>query len=674
MNYMKTKLLQLLILTLSLPVFLFAQKSEQKEMPDTVNYKIFKLGEITITASKEQDINDRVNSEDIANQNKMEVSRALNMLPGITLTGFGQRNESTITVRGFDLRQVPVYMDGIPVYVPYDGYVDLGRFTTFDLSVIDVSKGFSSILYGPNSLGGSINLISRKPQNKIELDGAIGTLNDNGYRANMNAGSNLGKFYVQGGLSYLHRDAYYLSSHFDSTKNENGKQRDNSYRTDQKLNIKMGWIPNSKHEYVLGYINQQGSKGNPIYCGKDTLNTLLKKPRYWQWPRWNKETYYFFSNTKLNDKNYIASRIYYDIFKNEISSFDDVSYSTQTKPYAFNSFYNDYTYGGSIEYGTQWIPKNNLKLALHYKEDVHRENNLGEPVRRFEDNTMMIGIEDVYQFNDKLMIIPGIGYSQRRNIKAEDYISSTKEILDYPKSGISQAFNDQLGLYYLIKDEQKVGATFSHKTRFATIKDRFSYRMGTAIPNPDLKPESADNFEINYTGTYLSKITFQSALFYSKITDAIMSISNVQPGKSQMQNAGSAEFFGLEAGMRYDVLKNLIISANYTYIERNNLTNINLHFTDVPNNKVYGYIQYKPIKQIQILASTEYNSFRYSSSYGNKADGFMLANAFIYGDLYKYLRLELGVNNIFDKNYSLVEGYPEEGRNYLVTLRFFYHK
>lgn len=82
----------------------------------------------------------------------MDVSRALNLLPGVTLTTSGPRNESMVSIRGFDLRQVPVYMDGIPVYVQYDGYVHLARFTTFDLSAVDISKGFSSVLYGPNSL------------------------------------------------------------------------------------------------------------------------------------------------------------------------------------------------------------------------------------------------------------------------------------------------------------------------------------------------------------------------------------------------------------------------------------------------------------------------------------------------------------------------------------------
>lgn len=44
--------------------------------------------------------------------------------------------------------QVPVFIDGVPVYVPYDGYVDMGRFTTVDLAQVSVSKGFASILYG----------------------------------------------------------------------------------------------------------------------------------------------------------------------------------------------------------------------------------------------------------------------------------------------------------------------------------------------------------------------------------------------------------------------------------------------------------------------------------------------------------------------------------------------
>lgn len=654
-----------------IPFLLFPIIGFSQQIDSLKTSNIFHLGEVIITNHKNKDTLNRVTSQTMEAQNKLEVSKALNLLPGITLTASGPRNESMVSVRGFDLRQVPVYMDGIPVYVPYDGYVDLARFTTFDLSAIDVSKGFSSVLYGPNSLGGAINLISRKPSNKLEYDGSLGMINENGYKGNINIGSNLGKFYVQGGFSYLDRNSFRMSSNFVSMKNEDGGHRDNSYRTDQKISFKIGWTPTEKSEYAIGYINQQGEKGNPVYTGTDVLNSLLTKPRYWQWPNWDKESYYFISNTNLDTKNSFKTRLYYDRFKNTLDSFDDATYSTMTKPYAFESIYNDYTFGGNVEYNTQIIPKNDFKIAVHFKEDVHRENNLGEPVRHFIDNTILVGIEDVYKIAPKLTVIPGISYNIRKNIEAEDYNATTKVISDYPTADASDAYNAQIGLFYQLNEKQKLSATVSKKTRFATIKDRYSYRMGTAIPNPNLKPETAANYEINYTAKAFNKVTFQTALFYSSLTDAILNVSNVQPGKSQMQNFGKAQYLGIEAQMNYSILENLSFNANYTYIERNNLTDPTIHFTDVPNTKIIGTLEYQPIKILRLIANSEFNSSRFSTSYGTRVPDYTLLNFYGSAKILKNFSIDAGLNNIFDKNYSLVEGYPEEGRNFFVTLRFF---
>ncbi|GAA6766155.1 TonB-dependent receptor [Flavobacterium sp. CGRL1] len=653
------------------PLIGFSQQNNSKPADSLKNSNIFILGEVIITNHQNKDTLNRVTSKTMESQNKLDVSRALNLLPGISLTASGPRNESMVSVRGFDLRQVPVYMDGIPVYVPYDGYVDLARFTTFDLAAVDVSKGFSSVLYGPNSLGGAINLISRKPSKKLEYDGSLGMLNENGYKGNINIGSNLGKFYFQGGFSYLDRNSTRISSNFIPTANENGGQRDNSYRTDQKISFKIGWTPTEKSEYAIGYINQQGEKGNPVYTGNDPLNTLLLKPRLWQWPNWDKESFYFISNSGFDDKNSLKTRLYFDRFKNTLDSYDDANYSAQTKPYAFESIYNDYTYGGNLEYNTKFIPKNDLKIAFHFKEDVHRENNLGEPVRHFTDNTVLVGIEDIYKVNSKFTVIPGVSYNIRANKEAEDYNSTTKVISDYPSAQASDAFNAQIGLFYQLNEEQNLGAAVSQKTRFATIKDRYSYRMGTAIPNPDLKPEKAINYELNYTANLFRKITFQTALFYSSLSDAILSVSNVEPGKSQMQNFGEADYKGIEAQLNYTVLENLLLNVNYTYIERKNITNPTIHFTDVPNTKVMGTLEYSPVKILRFIANSEFNSSRFSTSYGARIPDYTLLNFYGSGKISKNLSIDAGINNIFDKNYSLVEGYPEEGRNFFVTLRFF---
>lgn len=660
-----------IILFSLLPFLGFSQQNNSKQIDSAKTSKTFMLGEVIVTNNKSKDTLNTVTSKTMESQNKMDVSRALNLLPGVTLTASGPRNESMISVRGFDLRQVPVYMDGIPVYVPYDGYVDLARFTTFDLAKIDVSKGFSSIIYGPNSLGGAINLVSRKPVKKFEFDGSLGLIDTDGQKSNLNIGSDFGKFYVQAGFSYLDRKSYQMSKDFVPMKNEDGKERDNSYRTDQKISFKIGWTPTKKSEYALGYINQKGEKGNPVYAGSDAKNSLLAKPRFWQWPNWDKESIYFISNTNLNDKNSFKTRLYYDKFKNLLISYDDATYTAITKPYAFKSYYDDYTYGGNLEYETHFIPKNNLKIAVQFKEDVHRENNLGEPVRKFDDQTITIGIEDIYKVTEKFTVIPGVSYNSRENKKAEDYNSTTKVISDYPDAGKSDAINAQIGLFYQLNEAQKLGAAVSQKTRFATIKDRYSYRMGTAIPNPDLKPETALNYELNYNVQFSSKLHFQTALFYSSLTDAILSVSNVEPGKSQMQNFGEAEYKGIEAQFTYMPTEKLNISANYTYIERKNITNPDIHFTDVPNTKVIGTIEYSPLKILKLIANTEFNSSRYSTSYGTGVPDYTLLNAFASCKVLKYFSIDAGMNNILDRNYSLVEGYPEEGRNFFVTLRFF---
>lgn len=107
-----------------------------------VTERVFKLGEVVVSGKKNNETSILTN-EKIEMFNQQDASGALNLLPGINLSKVGARNESVVLVRGFDLRQVPVFIDGIPVYVPYDGYVDLGRFTTFDISQINVAKGFS---------------------------------------------------------------------------------------------------------------------------------------------------------------------------------------------------------------------------------------------------------------------------------------------------------------------------------------------------------------------------------------------------------------------------------------------------------------------------------------------------------------------------------------------------
>ncbi|MCA0231216.1 MAG: TonB-dependent receptor [Bacteroidetes bacterium] len=633
------------------------------QQPDSLRNRVFQLGEVSVIGRRTLDTTNLASSARIEAFNRLDVGRALALLPGVNLSTVGARNETMVYVRGFDLRQVPVFVDGIPVYVPYDGYVDLGRFTTFDLAEINVAKGFTSVMYGPNIMGGAINLVSRRPQKKFEFDARTGLLSGNGHRLNLNIGAKMGRFYVQGSISQLKQDTYPLSKDFEPKPQEDGGDRQNAYREDTKYSLKVGFTPNATDEYAISYVNQQGTKGTPPYAGSDTR----QNPRFWQWPYWDKESVYFISKTQLSTKTYLKTRLYYDRFKNLLSAFDDNTYTKQTRGSSFNSFYNDDTKGGSLELGVQQAGVHTLKASVHFKHDRHRENNQGEPVRTFIDQTYSVGVEDVIRLADGLTLVPGISLNARNSLQAENYISSTKTIAPFPGNN-SQALNAQAGVFYNPTGKRQLSFSVARQTRFATIKDRYSYRMGAAIPNPDLKAEGALHFEAAYADQWTSFLKAQANIFYSSITDAIQQVNNVQPNVYQFQNTGKAEFYGAELSLNASVSPLFQAGAQYSYISRKNLSNPELKFIDVPPHKVLLFAQTTLLKRISWLASVETNSKRYSTSYGTEAGSFVVANTKVSAKVWRFIQVEGGINNIFDRNYALAEGFPEPGRNYFVNL------
>lgn len=634
---------------------------------------VFTLGEIEVTAKGEEAKNittEKVADEEMRQFNRDTVGSALNLLPGVTLSQGGARNEQMIYVRGLDVRHVPIFLDGVPIYVPYDGYPDLGRFTTFDLSEIVMSKGFTSVLYGPNTMGGAINLVSRRPEKPFEGSAGVGWFTGNGYQGYANFGTNQKRWYAQGGISYLNSDYFVLSDDFKPTgaRTEDGGQRENSYYRDRKYNLKFGLTPADGHEYAVSYWNQHGVKGVPPYTGTDSTQS----PRYWQWPYWDKEGLYFNSMTPIGDKSYAKTRLYYDKYQNSLATYTDGTYS-RISPSSSLSNYDDYTYGGSVELGTSLIPRNQLKLAGHYKVDVHREQDTpANPYERTEEKIFSIGLEDTITITKRLYAILGISYDRQWVVEAENYANRTMYSLP---EGNTDAWNPQGALFYSLTDTGKINFSVSEKTRFPTMKDKYSYRWNSAIPNPDLKPERARNYELGYQDILFKRVALKTALFYRDIKDFILQATVPDPSNPrrttlQNQNVGHVEQYGFEIDLTASLLTNLDAGVNYTYLDNNNRSSSD-KLTDVPEHKLFVYAKYTPIKVLSFLADLETDSQRYSSSNGVRiAKAFTIINAKATYEIIKGLQIEAGVRNLLDKNYALSEGFPMAGRTFFSNLTY----
>ena len=633
--------------------------------PQAAEPKAFELGEVVITVDADtgaDTIASRISAGSIRKFERNDLAEALRLSPGVVTSSNGPRNEAGVYVRGFDLRQTPVFIDGIPVYVPYDGYVDLARFTTADVADISISKGFSSATYGANTLGGAINIITRKPQKSFEGDLLGGWIQKGGYQSALNLGFRSEHWYLQLGGSFLSVDSYPMSKDFVTTPSENGGSRDNAYRQDWRVSAKLGYMPNKTDEYALGYIFQRGEKGNPVYAG--TLPAAQQPRRFWQWPQWDKQTIYFIGHTQVTKNSYIKERLYFDQFINTLFAYNNANYNTQNPPAGFQSYYDDYTLGGSLEFGTKLIEKNTLKAALHGKFDRHKEHNAGAPYYTFEDTTYSFGLEDTHQFTSRFSTTTGASYDRRSVIEAMDTNNGK------PLGGKTfSALNPQIGFFYKLPEHGTFHATIARKSRFPTIKDRYSYRLGAAIPNADLQPEHAIHYDVGYDGDLTKKLSIHASLFATTVENTIQRVDNVAPGVFQLQNVGKSRNLGTELGFTYKPHSAIEFGTNYTYLDRKNISQPNVKLIDTPRHSLFGWAEIRPVEWLSIIPSAEYNSSRWSLTTGAGVGAYALLNLKIAIRLPAQTTLSFGANNLCDRNYALTEGYYLAGRTLFANLQ-----
>jgi len=72
-----------------------------------------------------------------------------------------------------------------------------------------------------------------------------------------------------------------------------------------------------------------------------------------------------------------------------------------------------------------------------------------------------------------------------------------------------------------------------------------------------------------------------------------------------------------------------------------------------------------------LTLSGEHDSERNNASDGTRVSpGFFVMNAQATYRFRQFFTAEVGINNIFDRNYTIQEGYPEPGRNFYATIYF----
>jgi iron complex outermembrane receptor protein len=624
---------------------------------------------------------------------KQTLADAMQLAPGVVDSNSGgPRNERLIFVRGFNRWQVPLSIDGVRIYLPYDNRLDFGQFANNDIAEIQIAKGYASVLDGPGAIGGAINLVTKRPTKELEVEasssmsfGRDGSYE--GFSSYGAVGTRQKYWYMMVTGTITDKQGWMLPEDFKPTASQGSGWRDNSQSDNWRVTAKVGVTPNATDEYSVGFTHQDGEKGAPF-----SVTDPLSSQKDWTWPIWNVTDIYTHSTTRIGQASYINTKLYYSMFDNTLASYDNAALNTQTSNKAFTSFYHDIGYGGSVDGGTDLTNWDTLKGAFHYRRDIHVEyqdlytasacgngtsNTLGsapcqEPHQTSMEDVYSVAVENTYHATNKIDFVAAASYDWRILYEAQDWTTS-QGLFDYTKIGLKggnygDAFNWQSALVYRYSNDAKVYASVSDRTRFPTLFERFSSKFGGALSNPDLVPEEARNFEIGWAGK-LWKANLSTAVFYSDVNNLIESVAQTgqYAGYTMSKNVGNGYMEGWEAAADIPVTSNLMAGGNVT-VMRMDITQPGqtVIITGVPDVKGIGYVSWQPMKALTITPSVEFASSRWTSNTAGtvyyQTGAFTIANFSAEYQLRPGVNLLLTGRNLFDANYSLTDGQPEPGR------------
>jgi iron complex outermembrane receptor protein len=442
-----------------------------------------------------------------------------------------------------------------------------------------------------------------------------------------------------------------------------GARQANSDQRDVNARVKASALAGGA-ELVLGYSIQTAEKGTPAYDGLDAA----VQRRYWRWPHWGDRTIFGVASVPISDSLRLRARAYHRAFDNELNAHDDATFTTRKRPSSFTSFYDDQTAGGSVEVDVDGLGRHALRGAASLSASAHREWNLGEPVRVAKGRTWSIGLEDRVMLGARAVALLGVAADGLDVRRADDLRAGA--IVAMPSSR-EASVNPQGALLISPSPSTLVRVTLAQRTRLPTVKERYSYRQGRAIPNPALREERARHAEVSATWSAGARIELHVAAFDSAVSDVAERVF-LQPNLYQLQNVGGARHRGVETSLRWRPSATLQAHAAYTLLDRT-LSDADLKAIDTPRHRTLGSIAWTPIAPVTLSADVEHEQGRWSQDdagrYAQAPDGATIALA---ARVRLPRRAMLGVvlRNAGDREYTLVEGFPEPGRTIDVELRF----
>jgi len=638
----KFTVLALLLLALALGLSpLLAQETKEDQKAKEKKEKQAKITEeILVIGKSPKDVPlatvTSVTSTDIDKLKPRDLSDVLKFVPAAYVT-FGDKDTYTLKLRGVGANRIALFVDGVPVYEPYFSTFDLKTVSAGGIDTVQVTKGPSSVLYGPNTLGGLVNVITKRPSARpaLSLTGSYGDFDTKGLGAD--GSYSWDKFSLAANVLYQASDGF---SYPDPVSGEATPRANSDYER-FNLNAKLYYTPSSKTEIMVNGGTYQSTYGMPPALE-------VQRARYWRFPKWDRSTFNAGGFTSLGGDAVFRFRAFAVDYVNTLDWFIDPAMTELDT----SSTYDNSSYGGFALAELPMGGRNTLKTSLLYQRDVANiQDDVDLPWTKIDQGILSAGVEDQFSLTGQWKVIGGLSFDT---------------IDKYQGGENNTSVNPLIGLKFTPSEDLDFHVSFAGKSRFPSMRSLYSTTSG----NPDLLAESGTGFE--FAATWNGPAFVTGSVFLNRFKDFIDTIQ-LPDGTRQYINIGEAHIYGFEVQVQ-KAARGFAATANYTFLDPWNDTD-DRPLDAQPKHNLNFDASVLPAKGFRIgfyglLASESWWwNTRAQPAELLTIPGFFNLDALVSYDFNDRYQLFMRLGNIFDNYYYTEPGFPWRGRYFELGVK-----
>jgi len=516
--------------------------------------------------------------------------------------------QTDFSLRGSNFQGVLILLDGQRINDPQTGHYNCDiPITREDIERIEVIPGVSSSLFGPDAIGGAINITLKKPKNKKRLlELGVGQQQmKSGLFSISDKIDNLG---IRFSLENQESEGFYDDTDFKKFTTHLYSSLD---IPDGEFNLGFGYLEKEFGAYDFytpksGYQSQEWTK---TYLLSSGLNLEKKgfmiKPNF----LWRRHEDKF-----LLDKTLIRSR-YLNHHRTDV--------------YTPNIYFQkEIGILGRIGFGSE------------YGQERINSTNLGKHNRKHKS----IFMDDGCDLSDKL----SLGFSWRR----DDF------------AGFNENYTGSVNLKYKISQINSLHLGISRSIRIPSFTELY-YNDPTTLGKADLSAEKSLSYQAGYD-CKKERLSWCATFFFRQEKDFIDWIKRMPTqAKWQVENITKGKVFGIESYSRLEINQNLALDSNYTYINKR-INGRGYVYKYGPN-----YIRHLINSAFSLKLPFGVQTIGFNYKKKPNRDGWFLLNIHLcYQLINRYSRVFLNITNLLNVEYQEIEGIPQPGRWIEVGLRF----